>query len=53
MVERLESQPCDYYANSDAAGIARVLLDELANMPQEHLNLPISNHPKAGPIVMA
>ncbi|EJW12956.1 Transcriptional regulator, AraC family [Rhodovulum sp. PH10] len=35
-----------YSADSHAARIARVLLDELAEMPRERFNLPISDHPK-------
>lgn len=46
MIERLTEERADYTADSHAARMARVLLDELAEMPQERLNLPISNHPK-------
>lgn len=46
MVERLARERADYLADSHAARIARVVLDELAEMPRERFNLPISNHPK-------
>jgi len=46
MVERLSEESSDYHADSHAARIARVLLDELASMPHERFNLPISAHPK-------
>ncbi|ACI99958.1 AraC family transcriptional regulator [Rhodospirillum centenum] len=46
MVERLARERADYTADSHAARLARVLLDELAEMPQERLNLPISGNPK-------
>lgn len=46
MVYRLAREKADYVANSHASRIARVVLDELAEMPREHFNLPISNHAK-------
>ncbi|WP_029013215.1 AraC family transcriptional regulator [Niveispirillum irakense] len=46
MIERLTQERADYTADSHAARIARVLLDELAEMPRERFNLPISDHPK-------
>lgn len=46
MVERLARERADYLADSHAARIARVILDELALMPREQFNLPISSHPK-------
>lgn len=46
MVDRLARERADYLADSHAARIARVILDELAQMPYERFNLPISNHPK-------
>ncbi len=46
MVDRLARERADYRADSHAARIARVLLDELARMPRERFNLTISSHPK-------
>lgn len=46
MVDRLARERADYLADSHAARIARVILDELAQMPRERFNLPISSHPK-------
>ena len=46
MVDRLARERADYHADSHAARIARVILDELAQMPHERFNLPISSHPK-------
>jgi len=46
MVERLAVERTDYSADSHVARIARVLLDELAEMPRERFNLPISGHQK-------
>ncbi|WP_415218595.1 AraC family transcriptional regulator [Rhodopseudomonas sp.] len=46
MIERLADERADYHADSHAARMARVLLDELAEMPRERFNLPISSHPK-------
>ena len=46
MIERLARERADYPADSHAARIARVVLDELAEMPRERFNLPISSHPK-------
>lgn len=46
MVDRLARERADYLADSHAARIARVILDELAQMPHERFNLPISTHPK-------
>ncbi|HKU06938.1 MAG TPA: helix-turn-helix transcriptional regulator [Bradyrhizobium sp.] len=42
MVERLASEPPDYPLDSHVARIARVVLDELARMPRERFNLPVS-----------
>jgi len=53
MVERLARERADYSPNSHAARIARVLLDELAEMPHERFNLPISIHPKIRAILDA
>ncbi len=46
MVERLARERADYLPDSHAARMARVVLDELAEMPHERFNLPISSHPK-------
>jgi AraC-like DNA-binding protein len=46
MVDRLARERGDYLAESHAARLARVLLDELADMPRERFNLPISANPK-------
>lgn len=46
MVDRLAVEPADYPLDSHAARLARVALDELAEMPRERFNLPISSHPK-------
>lgn len=46
MVDRLARERADYLIDSHAARIAQVILDELAQMPRERFNLPISNHPK-------
>ncbi len=46
MVDRLARERADYLADSHAARLARVTLDELAVMPHERFNLPISGDPK-------
>ncbi|WP_455174766.1 AraC family transcriptional regulator [Azospirillum largimobile] len=46
LVNRLSGEVSDYPPDSHAARLARVALDELAGMPREHFNLPISNDPK-------
>ncbi len=46
MVDRLAREATEYPPDSHAARIARVLLDELADMPREGLNLTISNNIK-------
>lgn len=46
LVNRLTGEVSDYPPDSHAARLARVTLDELAGMPREHFNLPISNDPK-------
>ena len=46
MVERLAREGGDYPPEGHAARMARVLLDELAEMPREQFNLPISGDPK-------
>jgi len=46
LVDRLACENADYPLDSHAARLARVTLDELAGMPRERFNLPISGHPK-------
>ncbi len=46
MIDRLARAGADYLADSHPARIARVVLDELAEMPRERFNLPISGNPK-------
>ncbi len=46
MVDRLARERPDYLIDSHVARIAQVVLDELAQMPRERFNLPISSHPK-------
>lgn len=46
LVDRLARESADYPPDSHAARLARVTLDELAGMPRERFNLPISGHPK-------
>lgn len=46
MVDRLAREPADYPSDGHAARLARVTLDELADMPRERFNLPISGNPK-------
>ncbi|MBC9179996.1 AraC family transcriptional regulator [Pseudoroseomonas ludipueritiae] len=46
MIHRLADAPHDYAPDDQNGRLVRVLLDELALMPKEHLNLPVSNHPK-------
>lgn len=46
LVDRLARERVDYLPDSHAARLARVVLDELAEMPRERLNLPISGDPK-------
>lgn len=46
LVDRLAQEQADYSSDSHAARLARVTLDELAEMPREHLNLPVSADPK-------
>ncbi|RIV91196.1 AraC family transcriptional regulator [Aurantiacibacter xanthus] len=46
MVDRLARERGDYPADGHAARLARVALDELAEMPRERFNLPVSSHPK-------
>lgn len=46
MIHRLAAAPQDYAPEDQTGRLVRVLLDELALMPQEQLNLPVSDHPK-------
>ncbi|WP_434622045.1 AraC family transcriptional regulator [Azospirillum sp. B2RO_4] len=46
LVNRLSGEASDLIPDSHAARLARVTLDELAAMPREHFNLPISSDPK-------
>lgn len=46
LIDRLVHEPMDDDRDSHAARLARVTLDELAEMPRERLNLPISAHRK-------
>ncbi|WP_241491209.1 AraC family transcriptional regulator [Sphingomonas sanguinis] len=42
MIDRLAREPSDYPPDGHAARLARVMLDELAEMPRQRLNLPVS-----------
>lgn len=53
LVDRLACESADYPTDSHAARLARVTLDELAGMPRERFNLPISSHPKVRAIADA
>lgn len=46
MIERLADAGDSYPLDSHVARLARVMLDELAEMPHERFNLPISAHAK-------
>mgnify|MGYP000892621383 CR=1 FL=1 len=46
LIDRLAREHPDYPVDSHAARLARVVLDELAEMPHEQFNFPISDHPK-------
>jgi len=46
LIDRLAREGPDYIADSHAARLARVVLDELADMPREQFNFPISGNPK-------
>lgn len=46
LIDRLARERADYRLDSHAARLARVVLDELAEMPLEHFNLPVSGDPK-------
>lgn len=53
MVDRLSRERPDYPSVSHAARLARVTLDELAEMPRERFNLPISSNAKIRTITQA
>jgi AraC-like DNA-binding protein len=53
MVNRLAREPADYPSVGHAARLARVILDELVEMPRERFNLPISGNPKIRAIANA
>lgn len=46
MIDRLTQDGDSYPPDSHAARLARVLLDELAEMPHERFNLPVSSNAK-------
>jgi len=46
MIDRLAAERDEYPSDSHAARLARVMLDELATMPQQRLNLPVSDNVK-------
>ncbi|AUG55890.1 AraC family transcriptional regulator [Thalassospira marina] len=46
MIDRLARDCCAYPPDSHVGRLVRVMLDELACMPRERFNLPISSHPK-------
>jgi len=46
MIRHLAEQPADYPADGPQARLAGVLLEELARMPVERLNLPVSDDPR-------
>ncbi len=46
LVDRLTHEGVAFAADSHAARLTRVTLDELATMPQQKLSLPVSSHPK-------
>ncbi|CAM5508620.1 helix-turn-helix transcriptional regulator [Mycolicibacterium aubagnense] len=53
MIGRLARERTDYPVDSHAARLARVALDELAQMPHERFNLPISGDAKIRSIAAA
>lgn len=46
LIQHLAGLPHDYPADGPTARLARVLLDELPNMPVEQLHLPMSSEPR-------
>ncbi len=53
MILHLADAPLDYPHGSHTDRLARVLLDELVQMPAEHLSLPVSHHPKVRALAAA
>lgn len=53
MIGRLADSSIDYRPDSHTSRLVRVLLDELALMPEEQFNLPVSDHPKIRQIAKA
>ncbi|KAK0330789.1 hypothetical protein LTR94_031458 [Friedmanniomyces endolithicus] len=53
MIDRLTMEGASYRPDSHAARLARVLLDELAAMPHQRFNLPVSANPKISAIADA
>lgn len=53
MIGRLADAPLDYAPGGHVGRLVRVLLDELATMRQERLDLPISDHAKVRRIAAA
>jgi len=53
MILRLADVDASYSANDHVGRLVTVLLDELALMPKEGLELPVSNHPKISLITAA
>ena len=53
MILRLADIPVSHAADGHADRLSRVLLDELAQMPIQRLELPVSNHPKIAAITAA
>lgn len=50
MILRLADVPDNYAADDHTGRLVRVLLDELALMPKQGLQLPVSSHPKIAAI---
>ncbi|MBS0849999.1 helix-turn-helix transcriptional regulator [Citrobacter sp. JGM124] len=46
LIGRLVNENTDYLPGSHAGRLAQVTLDELATMPQQNFNLPVSSHVK-------
>ncbi|ABD87064.1 AraC family transcriptional regulator [Rhodopseudomonas palustris] len=53
MILRLADVPGSYAADDHTGRLVRVLLDELALMPKQGLELPVSGHPKIAVIAAA
>lgn len=53
MILRLADGPGNYAADDHVGRMVRVLLDELALMPKQGLELPVSSHPKIALIAAA